>query len=260
MTAGDSPLRGKRILVTRPRDQAAEFVTTLESLGAEVLAIPAIRIEPLDSAPLRAALAHFDRYQWLIFTSRNAVQIVFDELRRMGGSIAASRVVAVGPKTAEALRERGVDVTVTPDRFVAEGVLEALSQRDDVPGSRFLYAAAEAARDTLPLGLRRLGAEVDVIQIYRAAVPAGSASSADLRARLERGAIDVVTFASGSAVRAFVESVGANAARLAPAVSIGPVTSEAVRAHGLTLLAEAEEHTTEGLVRAIVSALDSHHG
>ncbi len=257
MTAGDSPLRGKRILVTRPRDQAAEFVTTLESLGAEVLAIPAIRIEPLDSAPLRAALAHLGRYQWLIFTSRNAVQIVFDMLAELGldaDALGKVRVAAVGPKTAEALRERHVEVAITPPRFVAEGVLEALSHRGDVRGSRFLYAAAEAARDTLPSGLRELGAEVDVVHIYRAA-SSGAEEAGDVRAKLERGAIDLVTFASGSAVHAYVEAVGPERARLAPAASIGPVTSEAVRAHGLTLLIEAEEHTIAGLVGAITSAL-----
>ncbi len=251
-------LIGKRILVTRPREQAADLITRLESLGAEVLAMPAIRIEAMDPAPLRAALAHHDRYQWLIFTSRNAVQIVFDELDHLGlgaDVLHGIRVVAVGPKTAEALKEHGIQVAVTPERYVAEGVLDALSRRSDVRGARFLYAAAEAARDALPSGLRDMGAEVDVVHIYRAASGSGSDEAREVRARLERGTIDLVTFASGSAVRAFVDAVGMEAARLAPAASIGPVTSEAARASGLTVLVEAQEHTIEGLVSAIAGAL-----
>jgi uroporphyrinogen III methyltransferase/synthase len=115
-----------------------------------------------------------------------------------------------------------------------------------------LYACAEGARGVLSAGLRTLGATVDVIPVYRSVAVAEGAAS--VRAQLERGEIDAVSFASGSAVQAFATAMGA-AARCAGAVSIGPVTSEAVRREGLTLLAEAEPHTIDGLVVAIVAAL-----
>lgn len=255
--AGEGPLAGRRILVTRARAQAGALTTQLESLGASVVEMPAIEIEPLDPGPLRGALASLAEYQWVAFTSQNAVRLVFEELAREGGrdarAFGAARAIAVGPKTAEALRARGLPVAVTPERYVAEGVLDALRGRDDIAGARVLYLAAEGARDVLPIGLRALGARVDVVPIYRSA-PA-RVDAGDVRAQLERGEIDLVTFASASAVQNYTAAVGREAARRAPAASIGPVTSEAVRREGIPLAVEAVEHTTPGLVAAIADAL-----
>lgn len=254
--AGGRPLAGRRILVTRAREQARTLTTLLESLGAEVIELPTIEIEPLDPAPLLAALDTLGEYQWVAFTSQNAVRLVFEALARGGrdaSAFGAARVVAVGPKTADALRARGVAVAVTPERYVAEGVLEALRDRAELRGARVLYLAAEGARDVLPAGLRGMGARVDVVPIYRAAPARGDAGA--VRTRLERGEIDLVTFASASAVQGYVGAVGAEIARRTPAASIGPVTSEVVRRKGIPLAVEAAEHTVPGLVAAIADAL-----
>jgi uroporphyrinogen-III synthase len=138
-----------------------------------------------------------------------------------------------------------------PPRFVAEGVLDAMSKRDDVRGARVLYVAADGARDVLPEGLRALDCMVDVVRAYRS-VSTGD-GAIELREALERGEVDLATFASASAVRGYVEAVGADLARLAPAVSIGPITSEALHAAGIDVVAEAKEASVEGLVEAVRS-------
>jgi uroporphyrinogen III methyltransferase/synthase len=226
-----------------------------------VIEAPALRIEPLDPAPLHAALDHVAEYDWVIFTSQSAVTAVWDALRARGTgarALGGARVCAVGPATAAALRERGVVVDVVPERFAAEGVLEALAAGDRgngaaVRGRRVLMPLAAAARDVLPSGLRALGAQVDVVPVYRT-VPDES-GGATLAERLARGEVDLVTFTSGSAVRFFVEAMGAERAARAPAATIGPVTSDAARALGLRVAAEAREATVPALVEAVVELL-----
>jgi uroporphyrinogen-III synthase len=136
---------------------------------------------------------------------------------------------------------------------VAEAVLEALGARDDVRGTRVLYVAAEGARDVLPEGLQAMGCAVDVVRVYRTVSDGAGAES--LRASLEAGRVDVVTFASASAVRGFVDAVGPELALRAPAVSIGPVTSDAVRAAGISLLAESGEASIAALAETVVQAV-----
>ncbi len=250
----ERPLFGRRIVVTRASAQASGLRDALAEAGAEVLELPALRVEPLDTAPLRDALARVATdYDWLVLTSQNAVGLVWDALRATGRdmrALSALRVACVGGSTRDALLARGVVADVVPTRFVAEAVLGAMAARHDVRGSRVLYVAAEGARDALPDGLRALGCTVGVVRAYRT-VPDGSGADA-LAAQLRSGGVDAVTFASASAVRGYVEAVGAEAARLAPAVSIGPVTSDAVRAAGLTLLAEAPTASVPALVQAVV--------
>ena len=256
VAAGGRPLAGRRILVTRARDQAGSLTALLQSLGAEVVELPTITIEPLDPDALRAALASLDQYQWIAFTSQNAVRLVFAALAKDGRdarAFGAARTIAVGPKTADALRAHGVPVEVIPERYVAEGVLDAMRVRDDVRGARVLYLAAEGARDVLPRGLRTLGAEVDVVPIYR--TTAARVDAGAVRARLQRGEIDLVTFASASAVQGYAAAVGPEVARRTPAASIGPVTSAAIRREGIPLAVEAAEHTVPGLVAAIADTL-----
>jgi uroporphyrinogen III methyltransferase/synthase len=250
------PLFGKRVVVTRASAQAGGLRAALASLGAEVLELPALRVVPLDPAPLREALDRIAEYDWVVFTSQNAVAFLWESLRVAGRdarALAGRKLACVGRSTADALLARGLAADVVPGRFVAEGVLEALDERDDVRGTRVLYVANEGARDVLPEGLADRGCTVDVVPVYRTASD-GKGSSA-LREALSNRRVDALTFASASAVRGFVEAVGAELARRAPAVSIGPVTSDAVRAAGIPLAAEASEASIEALTQAAVQVL-----
>ncbi len=250
------PLFGRRIVVTRASAQATGLRDALAALGADVLELPALQIEPLDAAPLAAAVRQLERYRWVAFTSQNAVALTWAALRDAGldaRALAACRIACVGKSTADALLAHGLAADVVPARFVAEAVLDELSARDDVRGSRVLHVAAEGARSVLPDGLRALGCAVDVVHAYR--TTSGSHGAETLRAALERGEVDVATFASASAVRGYVEGVGPDLARRAPAVSIGPVTSEAIRGAGITLAAESTAASIESLVAAVVASM-----
>jgi uroporphyrinogen-III synthase len=250
----DAPLAGRRIVVTRP-EGGGDLAQRLLALGATVHEIPATRIEPLSQLTLRAALGDLARYAWIIFTSRNAVTLVLDQWEAMGHAVGAFgaahglKIAAVGSATADALRQRGLAVTVVPSKFAAEGVLEAMTWRDDVAGTDILYATAEGARQVLASGLSAAGATVHVIPIYRS-IPDERASLL-LRAAVDAGC-DLVTFTAASTARAWVSAIGARRAGLVPAASIGPVTSEAARALGVPVAAEADPSTAEGLVQAIV--------
>ena len=250
------PLFGRRIAVTRARAQAAELVRQLEALGAEVVSAPAIRIEALkDLEPLRRALSRLAEYRWVVFTSQNTVQVVFDRLGEWGVSpheFAERRVAAIGPATADALAARGVRVDLLPEGYVAESLVEALAGQGDLEGARVLVPRAETARDALPDGLRARGAVVDVIPVYRTLPVLGDgAAFAD---EILAGRIDVVTFTASSTVRHFVESVGREVAasgRFRGAV-IGPITAATAREYGIPVTIEAVEYTTDGLVDALV--------
>ncbi len=247
------PLFGKRVLVTRAQAQAATLSELLSTAGADVVEMPATRIETSSAPEIDAVVARLRTYQWVIFTSQNGVRVFWDALRRQGldsRALANAKVAAVGPATADALLDRGVVVDVSPERFVAEALLDALRERDDVRGSRVLYAAADGARDALPQGLGEIGAIVDRMNLYRS-VPDGAGAD-EIRAKLTDGDIDLVTFTSASAVRAFASAVGDDAAKRARAASIGPVTSDAIRAAGIELAVEADVATMSGLVDAIV--------
>jgi uroporphyrinogen III methyltransferase/synthase len=247
------PLFGVRILVTRAQSPTSTLSARLAAAGADVIELPATRIEPVQSEALPSAIAGIQEYDWVVFTSQNAVRVFWDALREAGGDarvLGGARIAAVGPSTDDALLSHGLAVDVTPERFVAEGVLDAMRARGDVRGARVLYAAAEGARDVLPKGLEALGARVDRVALYRS-VPEPENAEA-LRRCIEEGALSLATFTSASSVRAFVEIVGPDAARRIRAATIGPVTSEAARAAGLEVEIEAAESTMEGLVAAIV--------
>ena len=254
--AHPQPLAGRRIAVTRAREQAGELVRELEALGAEVVAAPTIRIAPLaDLGALRAALTRVPPYDWIVFTSQNAVQVVCDrlpewELARR--AVARAAVAAIGPATAEALVRHGVVPDLVPERFVAEAVVSALAARGDVRGKTILVPRARAARDALPDGLRALGALVDVIPIYETIRESGDGST--LGAEILAGKIDLVTFTSSSTVRGFVDLVGravAVSGRFA-AAAIGPITAGTARELGIKVAIEAREYAVPGLVDAIV--------
>lgn len=256
MAQASQPLAGRRIVVTRAREQAGDLAQALAALGASVVTVPVIQIEPLPNLDgLRAAVADLGRYQWVVFTSQNTVRLVGERLREWGldpAGLGRAAIAAIGPATAEALTELGVAATLVPERFVAEAVVDAMIARGDVRGRRILLPRALEARDTLPEGLRAHGAEVDVVPVYRTVRAEGDGGA--LARELLSGRIDIVTFTSSSTVRSFVELVGPDAAgsgRFAVAV-IGPVTAATARATGLPVTVEATEFTIPGLVAALV--------
>ena len=251
------PLHGRRIIVTRARTQASDLAARLTELGAEVIEAPAIVIVPADPAPLRAALDRLDTYQWVLFTSQNAVEIAWTVLRDAGGDarrFAGVRVGAVGQATARALLDRGIAADVIPPRATAEGLGEALRQRSDVRGTRILFIKAEGAGDALPTALHDMDATVDAVIAYRTMPdPAGAATARDALAI----GVDAITFTSASTVRFFLGATGgtASAIRGARVIAMGPVTSAAAHALGLTVHTEPTSATIDALVDAVVAEL-----
>jgi uroporphyrinogen III methyltransferase/synthase len=238
---GARPLLGVSVAVTRARAQASGLAARLRALGAEVVETPVIRI-----VPLPVELPPIERYDLVCLTSPNGARLLFERLAERGQdarALAGARVAAIGPGTAAALREAGVIADVVPERFVAEGLVEALAGQ---PASHVLVARAADARDVLPDALRARGAEVDVVALYETvAEPLGEEELAAARAA------DYVTFTSSSTVKFFSQAVGEpGPGRL---VSIGPVTSETLRERGLEPHVEAEQHDIDGLVRALVA-------
>lgn len=251
------PLFGRRIVVTRAATQAPVLSEKLRDLGADVIEMPATRIARLDQTPLRDAVAAVDEYQWLVFTSQNGVAIFWQQMLAASldaRALAGLKICAVGPATAGALLEHGIVVDIVPERFVAESLLEKLSQRDDISGTSVLYVTAEGAREVLPRGLEELGANVSVIEAYRSINDAAGVSR--LVRALEAKTVDLVTFTSASSVRGYVEAVGPELARLAPAASIGPSTTAAIEAAGIELRCEPGMSTIDGLVDAIKTSLE----
>jgi uroporphyrinogen III methyltransferase/synthase len=244
------PLFGRRIVVTRAREQASELRGRLEQLGAEVIELPAIALEPI-----AFSLPALDRYAWLVFTSANGVHAFFDQGLAGAGldarALAPARVAAIGPGTADALAARGVRADLVPPRFVAESLLEAFPDPEQ-PGARVLIARAESARDVLPEGLAERGYEVDVLAVYRTVPVAADAGHLE---RVRAGDVDAITFTSSSTVKNFCAAVGPFTAAQPAVISIGPVTSETARDLGLRVDTEADPHTIDGLVTAVLETL-----
>jgi len=244
------PLFGKQVVVTRAREQASALRARLELLGAAVLEVPAIAIEPID-----VTVPDLGAYSWLVLTSANGVAALFDRglgtSRRDARALAGVRVAAIGPGTAAALADRGIRADLVPERFVAEALLDAFPS-PSAAGARVLLARAEQARDVLPEGLEEKGYAVDVLGAYRT-VPA--TPDADLVERVRNGDVDAVTFTSSSTVTNFCDLLGAVPDPQPLVVSIGPVTSKTAFERGLRVDVEAEEHTIDGLVDALTGAL-----
>ena len=284
------PLNGIRVLVGRARHQAGNLSIELRKNGAQVIEIPFIEIrKPRSFRPLDSALKNLGSYDWLILTSVNGVEAMWQRLAKLGLSLeldreghgvsraarrnkkpAASaaqanrlRIAAIGPATKKAIEERGVSVTIVPKQYVAESVVRSL--RAKVKDKRVLLVRAKVARDVIPQELRRAGARVDVVEAYETIVPKAS------RSRLQRLMKDpkhrphVVTFTSSSTVRNFVDLLAAHrqAKQRIPQLdgvlmsSIGPVTSAALGEFGLPVQIKAKVFTIPGLVAAVVSRLRS---
>jgi uroporphyrinogen III methyltransferase / synthase len=245
------PLYGRRVVVTRARAQASGLARTLAALGAEVVELPAIRIEPrLDSEEVRHAVDEIYSYALVCLTSPNGARLLFDALAAAGRDARAlsnATVAAIGPGTAEALREHGVIADIVPERSVAESLVEALAEVD-VSGRPVLIARAAEARDVLPDALHERGAEVDVVTLYETV-----AEDPDPAALEAAQNADYVTFTSSSTVRNFLDAVGDRFPAGARIVSIGPVTSETAREAGVEVHVEAERHDPDGLVEALLT-------
>jgi uroporphyrinogen III methyltransferase/synthase len=237
------PLYGKTIAVTRAREQASGLAARLRDLGAEVVETPVIRIVPLDPPAPDPSL-----YDLICLTSPNGVRLLFDRLADAGldaRALHGARIAAIGPATARALRAHGVLADVLPNRALAESLVAALG---DVPVRRALIARARVARDVLPDALRERGAEVDVLELYATVAEPLTTEQLDAM-RIA----DYVTFTSASTVSNLLSAAGGALETHARLISIGPVTSDALRANGLEPHSEAEQHDIDGLLAALVT-------
>ena len=248
------PLFGRRVLITRSAEQSGELARAFAAAGAEPVVMPLIDLRgAADPAPLDDALAQLSDYDALLFTSVNAVRFTAERAAASGVSLdRAPCVICVGPRTAEAAREAGLAVHHTPPhRYDGEGVLEEVQRAFPPKDRRFLLPRSDLARDALPQGLREAGARVDAVTAYRN-VPA-EVDPETLRARVSRGHLDVLTFASPSAARRFRELLDDDAlaaARRCRVAAIGPVTAKALREVGLPPDVVAPQSGVAGLVEA----------
>ncbi|MBV8897651.1 MAG: uroporphyrinogen-III synthase [Acidobacteriaceae bacterium] len=238
-------LAGLRVVVTRTAHQAEELARPLRDHGASVILLPVIGIAPpADPEALRTA-ARSDAYQWIVFTSTNAVHAFAAERQRPVNA----RIATVGSATREAAEAHGYRVELVPERYIAESLLEALAN-EDLAGARILIPSAAVTRDVVAPALRKRGARVDVVEAYRNILPPEAHEQA--RSIFQPPHPDWVTLASSSAVTNLVQLAGVDVLKHIKLATIGPATSETVRGCGLTVAAEGRVHTVEGLVDAIV--------
>jgi uroporphyrinogen III methyltransferase/synthase len=256
------PLFGKRVLVTRSREQAAELVDLLESLGAEAIEAPMIRIAPPDDyGPLDDACARVGEFDWIVFSSVNAVESFFGRLFASPLDVRALgpvKLCAVGPATAAQLARYSLKVDLVPGEYHAEALADALAATGEMRGRRILIPRADIGREVVAEQLRHRGAEVTEAVAYRTVMvdPERDGGPDIYRMLLERQ-IDIVTFTSASAVRSLVRALGAEPApdllRTTVVACIGPVTADAAAQCGIATSVMPEEHTTRALVNAIVA-------
>jgi uroporphyrinogen III methyltransferase / synthase len=252
------PLLGRRIIVTRAREQASDLVRQLNEFGAECIQCPTIRVAPpQDWAPVDRAIAALGQYDWIVFTSVNGVDKFFRRLFDQGRDVRALghlQTAVIGPATAERLGAWGLNSDIVPQSYRAESVVEAFAATP-LQGRRVLLPRAKIARSVLPAELTRLGATVDEVTVYETRQVNDNA--ADLIERLAGGAVDMVTFTSSSTVKNFHRLLPANRIDELMAdvtvASIGPITSRTVRDLGMTVTIEAGEYTVPGLIRAILA-------
>jgi uroporphyrinogen III methyltransferase/synthase len=251
------PLLGKRILVTRAREQARDFVELLEAQGAEVVQFPLIEFTPPETwEPLDKAIKRLETYRWVIFTSANGVAAFFlrlGALRQDARRLGVAKICAIGPATAEALERHSIIPNVVPKEFRAEGIIEAFKQYD-LREARILLPRAEAARDLLPKELEELGATVEVVPAYRTL--RADADREMLKQLFQDRKIDLVTFTSSSTVTAFMELLGTEdlKARLEGVriACIGPITAATAEGFGVAVDITAKPYTIPSLAESIV--------
>jgi uroporphyrinogen-III synthase len=267
----DRPLAGVRVVVGRARHQAGALSAELRKLGAVVIEIPFIEIrKPRSFKPLDTALRNLGTYDWLVLTSANGVDALWQRLAKLGLSQklpGTLRVAAIGPATKKAIEKRGVTVNVVPKEYVAESVVRSLKNK--VKNKCVLLVRAKVARDVIPRELRKAGAQIDVAEAYETLIPESSRKRLQALFKNPARCPHVVTFTSSSSVRNFVELLGGSrAAKRAlegfgrrgirgstvQLASIGPVTSSTLRELELKADINAREYTIPGLVDAIVKS------
>jgi uroporphyrinogen III methyltransferase/synthase len=253
------PLFGKRIVVTRAREQASALSDLLRRRGAEPVEFPVIKIDPMpDYGALDYALSNLSRFSWMIVTSVNAVPIIATRLETLGldaRNFAGVRIAAIGPATAQAVRTRlGLRADFVPGEAVAEAMLDQWPD-PDLTGQRILLPRALEAREILPEQLRARGAKVEVIPVYRTV--ADTAATENFRAQLAANELDVLTFTASSTVDNFAKALAVEGETLSSLIgnalvaSIGPITADTLRSYGVEPQIVAPEHTIPGLVNAI---------
>jgi uroporphyrinogen-III synthase len=252
----EEPLSGWRILTTRASRQSGGLAEPLREMGAEVIEIPTIEIKPPSSyKALDAALKNISKYDWLILTSVNGVEALFSRLKKLRiapAKLAHLQVAAIGPATQREIENQGLKVAVTPEKHVAEAVVEALKSKTE--GKRVLLVRAKVARDVLPIELRKSGAKVDVAEAYETHVPQGAKAKLNRLFSNDSSRPDIVTFTSSSTATNFLallEKDHYHGLREIWLASIGPVTSDTIRQAGFKPNIEALEYTMEGLALAI---------
>jgi uroporphyrinogen III methyltransferase/synthase len=260
----NKPLFGKRIVVTRAREQASGFLAHLTDLGAACIEFPTIQVVPPKSwDALDRAMMRLERYQWLLFTSVNGVKYFFERLEHLGldmRELNGIKVGAIGPKTAEAVYKKGIRPDLVPEEYRAEAVVDAFRKRD-VKGINILLPRAAKARQVLPVELVKMGARVDEIPAYETVQP--DHDRARVRGMLEKGEIDMVTFTSSSTVTNFVEMFREEKQHLkewmtkVAVACIGPITARTAEERGLSVSLIPEEYTIEALTNAIVQHFSS---
>jgi uroporphyrinogen III methyltransferase/synthase len=254
-----APLFGKRIVVTRAREQASEFLGNLVRLGAECIEFPTIELAPPESwEPLDKAIHALPSYQWLLFTSANGVKQFCDRLRVLEKDIRELKGImigAIGPKTAEAWQNFGIQPDLVPSEYRAEAIVEGLRNRN-VKGQRILLPRAAKARRILPDELRKMGAHVDVVPVYKTILPDQDTSK--VRKMLIDSAIAMVTFTSSSTVTNFAKMFQAEERKLqewmdkTAVACIGPVTAGTARDRGFSVALIAPQYTIASLTESIV--------
>lgn len=250
------------MVVTRAPEQAREFISRLEELGAEVLLLPTVGFAPPeDWSPLDRALRTLGDFDWVLLTSQNAVRYFVARCRELNVDLgklgARPRFAAVGPATARAAESEGLQIAYTASRFRGEELARELA--GDLAGKRILLPRSDRARPDLPQTLKSLGATVVDAIAYRT-LPATS-SAGDTLEKIRHGEVDVITLASPSAFHHLSEELGAERLRelatAVPLAAIGPVTGKAIRGAGLPVAIEASESTVPGLVRSIVEYFEA---
>jgi uroporphyrinogen III methyltransferase/synthase len=256
------PLSGRRILVTRPREQAADLVDQLETLGAEAIEAPMIRIAPPeDPSPLNEATVQPDIFDWIVFTSPNAVDAFMRSLLDRHGDVRAlkgPRLCAIGPGTAERLAKHGIKVDLVPAEYRAEGVVAALRDSGPLEGTHVLFPRADIAREIIVEQLRHAGAQVTDVVAYRTVLDEGAREGEpDVYGMLLERRIDVVTFTSPSAVRNFARLFGeeqaADLLQHTTVAAIGHTTAEAVAQLAVVVSIQPEMPTIPAFVQAIAA-------
>lgn len=261
---GIAPLAHRRIVVTRPRAQAQRFIDLLEQQGAEVIEFPTIEIVPMASYErLDAAIDQLAMYDWLIFTSVNGVEYFTERLRarqKDGGSLQHLQIATIGPATAQAVEALGLRVHAVPEEYRAEALVTVLGE---INGKRMLLPRAEQARAVLPKELQALGAQVDEIAAYRTVLPQATAVQ-EVRALLQAGHVDMVTFTSSSTVRNFAALFPADElfalCRQTRIGCIGPITAETARECGMTVTVQSQIYTIPAFAEAIVDYFTTEDG